>query len=119
MVVLSLTEKLEGLYCGQPLKLLLEGMSFSMPIIRLLIRIPTTLAQREAVIGPLSTFYAGVCTAALPKAVKMDSTVLTHTSLRAVFYGAQSEPLACVLTYPHFDGAIPYVMDISKRIKAG
>ena len=116
MVVLSLTEKLEELYRGQTLKLLLEGALLSMPIIRLLIRIPTTLAQREAVVGSLSTFYAGICTAALPKAVKMNSTVLTHTSLRAVFCGARSEPLASVFTYPHFDGTIPCVMDISKRV---
>ena len=116
MVGLSLTEKLEGLYSGQTLKLLLEGVLLSMPIIRLLIRIPTTLTQREAVVGPLSTFYAGICTAALPKTVKMNSAVLSHTSLRAVFCGARSEPLASVFTYPHFDGAIPYIMDISKRV---
>ena len=116
MVVLSLIEKLGGLYHGQTLKLLLEGVLLSMPIIRLRIRIPTTLTQREAVVGSLSTFDTGICTATLPKAVKMNSTVLAHTSLRAVFCGARSEPLASVFTYPHFDGTIPYAMDMSKRV---
>ena len=105
---ISLTENLEGLYRGQTLKLPFEGVLLSMPIIRILIRVPTTPTQREAVVGPLSTSYAGVCTSALPKAVKMNSAVLTHTSLRAVICRTCSEPLARVFTYPHFDGAIPY-----------
>ena len=87
-----------------------------MPIIRLLIRIPAIPAQRVAVVDSLSTFYAWVCTTTLPNAIKVNSAVLAHTSLRAAIRRTQSEPLARILTYPHFGGPIPYAMDISKRI---
>ena len=83
-----------------------------MPIIRLLIRIPAIPAQRVAVVDSLSTFYAWGCTTTLPKAIKMNSAVLTHTSLRAAICRTRSEPLARVLTYPHFDDAIPHAIDI-------
>ena len=90
-----------------------------MPIIRLLFRIPAIPAQQEAVGDSLSTFFAWFCTITLPKAIKMNSAVLTHTSLRAAIRRTRSEPLARVLTYPHFGGPIPYAIDISKRIFFG
>ena len=90
-----------------------------MPIIRLLFRIPTIPAQREAVGDPLSTFFAWFCTTTLPKAIKVNSAVLAHTSRRAAICRTRSEPLARILTYPHFGGPIPYAMDISKRILGG
>ena len=95
-----------------------------MPILRLLIRIPTIsprsvddAAQRVAVGDSLSTFFAWFCTITLPKAIKVNSAVLAHTSRRAVIRRTRSEPLARVLTYPHFGGPIPYAIDMSKRKK--
>ena len=43
----------------------------------------------------------------------MNSAVLFHTSSRAAIRRTQSEPLARVLTYPHFGGPIPYAIDMS------
>ena len=95
-----------------------------MPILRLLIRIPTIsprsvddAAQRVAVGDSLSTFFAWFCTITLPKAIKVNSAVLAHTSLRAAIRRTRSEPLARILTCPHFGGPIPYAMDMSKRKK--
>ena len=95
-----------------------------MPILRLLIRIPTIsprsvddAAQRVAVGDSLSTFFAWFCAGTLPKAVKMNSAVLAHTSRRAAIRRTRSEPLTRVLTFPHFGGPIPYAMNMSKRKK--
>ena len=92
-----------------------------MPILRLLIRIPTIsprsvddAAQRVAVGDSLSTFFAWFCTGTLPKAIKVNSAVLAHTSRRAAIRRTRSEPLTRVLTFPHFGGPIPYAMNISK-----
>ena len=97
-----------------------------MPILRLFIRIPAIpprsvddAAQRVAVVDSLSTFYAWGCTTTLPNAIKVNSAVLAHTSLRAAIRRTRSEPLARILTCPHFGGPIPYAMDISKRIFLG
>ena len=95
-----------------------------MPILRLLIRIPTIsprsvddAAQRVAVGDSLSTFFAWFCTGTLPKAIKVNSAVLAHTWPRAAIRRTRSEPLARILTCPHFGGPIPYAMDMSKRRK--